>query len=131
MKRGILYLLLMLLISCSGKPKELIGIWQLDSPYYRATYAIEEQDEKIIGRILYYNDDTYVYTETGTQKDIFLHQIAKNDSIYIDALSGATITKKEITMRLIAKDTLEVTSYIKNKPLKEFWIKKRNNNEHH
>lgn len=125
------YFLLLVLVSCSKTPKELIGTWQVSSPYYRATYAIEEQDKNIVGRIIYYNDDTYIYRETGTKKDLFLKDIQKKGALYIDAYSGATITKKNLTMKLKGKDTLEVTSYIKNKPLKEFWIKKRTNHEHH
>lgn len=131
MKKGIFCAFVLLLISCSKKPKELIGTWQVKSPYYRAIYGIEEQDQKIIGRVVYYNDDTYVYRETGAKKDFFLRDIQKKGSLYIDAYSGATITKKNLTMKLKGKDTLEVISYIKNKPLKEFWIKKQTNNEHH
>jgi len=131
MKKGIFFLLLLLLISCSKKPKELIGVWEVKSLFYKATYCIEDKDDKIIGRIIYYNDGTYIYKETGTEKDIFLHKIEKKSGLYIDAISGATITKKETTMKLVGKDTLEVISYIKNRPLKEYWIKKRTNYEHH
>lgn len=124
MMKRTFFVILVLLVSCSKKPKELIGTWEVNSPYYSATYAIEEQEGKIVGRVIYYNDDTYIYTETGSEKDIFLHQLQKKDNLYIDAFSGATMTKKNMTMRLIGKDTLEVTSYIKGTPLREFWIKK-------
>ena len=61
----------------------------------------------------------------GTNKDIFLHEIKQKDGLYIDAISGATITKKELVIKQKNEDTLEVTTYIRNKPLKELWIKKR------
>ncbi|MDT7832618.1 hypothetical protein RQM59_09515 [Flavobacteriaceae bacterium S356] len=131
MKKLIFYLLLLALISCSNSPKELAGIWEVKSPFYKAIYSIEDQNDKMVGKILYYNDDTYIYRETGTKKDVFLHQLEKKGDLYIDAISGATISKKGITLKLIGKDTLEVTSYIRNNPLKEFWIKKTNYNEHY
>lgn len=125
MKKGLFFTAFLLLLSCAEQPKELIGIWQVNSPYYKATYSIEEQNNVIVGKVKYYNDDTYIYRETGTDKDIFLHKITRKDSIYIDAVSGATITKKELIIKQKSEDTLEVTTYIHNKPLKEFWIKKR------
>ena len=129
MKRNFIFLLILLFLSCSKNPKELVGIWTVKSPHYRAIYSIEEYNCNVVGKIKYYNDDTYVYKETNTEKDIFLHKIKRKDSIYIDAISGATITKNKLTIKQKNEDTLEVTTYIRNKPLKEFWIKKKKNHE--
>jgi LEA14-like dessication related protein len=131
MKKSIFFLTVVFLISCTKKPTELIGIWEVQSPFYKARYAIEEHKDNVVAKIKYYNDDTYVYRESGTDKDIFLYKIQKKEDVYVDAISGATITKKEITLKLKSKDTLEVTTYIRNKPLKEFWIKKQVTYENH
>ena len=125
MKKGILFLSMFCFLFCSKKPKELIGKWQVKSPHYKAIYSIEEDNNKIVGKVNYYNDGTYVYRAKGTNKDIFLHEIKQKDGLYIDAISGATITKKELVIKQKNEDTLEVTTYIRNKPLKELWIKKR------
>ncbi len=129
MKKGLVFLMMFGFLFCTQKPKELIGIWEVKSPHYRATYAIEEYNNRIVGKIQYYNDDTYVYKGTGTEKDIFLHKIKRKDSVYIDAISGATMTKKDLVIKQKSPDTLEVTTYIRNKPLKEFWIKKKKTHE--
>ena len=126
MKKTFYFVLLFSVLSCSKKPTELIGIWEVKTSYHKATYSIEEHENRIVGRVKYYDDNTYIYKESGTHKDIFLHKLKRKDSIYIDAISGATMTNKELVIQRKHEDTLEVTKYIHNKPLKEFWIKKRN-----
>lgn len=125
MKKVIFLITVLTLSSCVNKPKELIGIWHVKTPYHRAIYSIEEYNNKIVGKVNYYNDDTFVYQKTGTEKDIFLHKIERKKNIYVDAVSGATITNKNLIIKLKNQDTLEVTKYIHKKPLKEFWIKKQ------
>ncbi len=111
------------MISCSQKPTELVGVWEVRTPYHKALYSIEEYKSNIVGRVLYYNDNTFTYRESGTEKDIFLHEIKQKKGVYIDASSGATITHQEYIIKQTHIDTLEVTKLIHNKPLKELWIK--------
>lgn len=125
MKRIGFSLIVLLLVSCSQKPSELIGIWEVKTPYHNAIYSIEEYQDQIVGKVKYYNDDTFIYRGSGTEKDIFLHKIKRKDDVYIDAISGATVSKKELIIERKHPDTLEITKYIHHKPLKEFWIKKR------
>ena len=124
MRNIIFFLSLIGLTSCSKKPQELIGIWEVKTPYHKAIYSIEEEEDKIVGKIKYYNDHTYIYQETGSSKDIFLHKLKRKDSLYIDAISGATVSNQSLIIKRRHPDTLEVTQYIHNKPLQEFWIKK-------
>lgn len=121
-----LYLFLCLvIISCAKKPKELIGTWQVKSPYYKASYTIEENNNSVVAKVLYYNDDTFIYKGTSSEKDIFLKDLQYKNDTEIDAVSGATNTSTNYTLKLKSKDTLLVTKYIKNKPLTEIWIKKK------
>lgn len=126
MKKIILSLLI-LLTACSTKIDERIfGTWNVQSNFYKATYKIEKQGEKLIGKVLYYNDDTTVLHETKTDKDIFLHDLKYKNNVYVDAISGATKTTSEnLTIKIKHKDTLEVTSYINKKPLVENWTRKQ------
>ena len=103
-----------------------MGIWEVKTPYHQAIYSIEESDNNIVGKIKYYNDHTFVYQESGTSKDIFLHKLKRKDSVYIDAISGATQTHYEWVIQQKHEDTLEVTQFIHKKPWQEIWIKKRN-----
>lgn len=118
--------LLILLLGCSSKIDErVIGVWQVQSKFYQATYRIEKEGKKLIGKVIYYNDDTTILKKTDTDKDIFLSNLKYKDDIYINAISGATQTNSEsLTIKIKHKDTLEVTSYIRHKPLVEIWTRK-------
>lgn len=124
-KTLILYLLI--IISCSSKIDEsILGTWQVKSKYHQATYKIEKQGKKLVGKLLYYNDNIKVLEATNTDKDIFLKNLKNKNGIYVDAISGATITeKKNIEIRIKNEDTLAVTRYIMHQPLKEFWTRKK------
>ncbi len=132
MKRILLLLSCCLFIFCAKKEHEIIGLWDVKSNYYRATYKIEFQNNRLVGKVIYYNDDTTVLKETKTDKDLFLFNLKqKSDNNYIDAVSGATKTNNQTTSITIKhKDTLEVTSYIMKKPLTEIWIRNFNNDTH-
>ncbi len=112
-------------MGCSTQiDKRILGIWNVQSNFYKATYKIEKKGKKIIGKLLYYNDDTTVLHETNTDKDIFLHDLKYKNGVYVDAISGATTTKN-LTIKIKHQDTLEVTSYIIHKPLIEIWTRKQ------
>lgn len=118
------------IIGCNLKiDNRILGTWKVQSNYYDATYKIEKQGKKLIGKVIYYNDGTTILRETKTQKDVFLKNLKYKNNIFIDAVSGATKTNSNyVSIKVNHKDTLEVTSYIMNKPLIEFWIKSTINN---
>ena len=117
---------MLLFVFCAKAPKEILGTWIVQSKFYKATYKIEKQNKKLIGKVIYYNDDTTILHETGTKKDIFLTNLKYKDDVYADAISGATQTNSEdLTIKIKHKDTLEVTSYIRHKPLVEIWTRKQ------
>ena len=124
MKKSVFLFSLFFAISCTSKPTELIGVWEVNTPYHKAVYSIEKEESNIVGKIQYYNDHTFIYESTGTSKDIFLHRLKRKDSIYVDAISGATQTNYEWVLQRKHQDTLYVTQYIHHKPLQEIWIKK-------
>ena len=123
----VLLVFILLLFACTAKiDNRIFGEWNVQSNYYRAIYKIEKQNGKIIGKVLYYNDDTTVLHETGTDKDIFLEDLKFKENKFIDAVSGATKTNKEaLTIEVKHKDTLKVTSYVMHKPSVEIWIRKQ------
>ncbi|MCT4698734.1 hypothetical protein [Tenacibaculum haliotis] len=118
------------IIGCNPKiDNRILGTWKVQSNYYDATYKIERQGKKLIGKVIYYNDGTTILRETKTQKDVFLKNLKYKNNIFIDAVSGATKTNSNyLSIKVNHKDTLEATSYIMNKPLIEFWIKSTINN---
>ncbi len=123
-KTGILFFML-LFIFCTKSHKEILGTWKVNSLFYKATYKIEKQNKRLIGKVIYYNDGTTILNKTGTEKDIFLTNLKYKNNVYVDAMSGATqTTSKNLIIKIKHKDTLEVTSYIGNKPLVEIWTKK-------
>ena len=105
----------------------MIGIWKVDSKFYKATCEILEENDTVKGVVLYYNDNTTKYKhEVGAPKSYFFNDIKEKNGTYIDAISGATKIEnnnKTATLHLLSKDTLEITTYIMNKPLKEIWTR--------
>jgi hypothetical protein len=126
MKKNILGLLIILMGCSTQIDKRVLGIWNVQSSFYKATYKIEKKGKKIIGKLLYYNDDTTVLHKTNTDKDIFLHDLKYKNDVYVDAISGATkTTSKSLTIKIKHQDTLEITSYIRHQPLIETWTRKQ------
>ncbi len=127
MKKMLLLVILSILFSCDKKENPLIGTWKVDSKFYKATCNILEKDDYIKGLVLYYNDDTTIYKyEEGKPKNYFFKNLKEKEDGYVDAISGATQIKtaeETVKLKLISEDTLEVTTYIMNKPLKETWIR--------
>ncbi|MEW7290245.1 hypothetical protein [Aquimarina sp. 2304DJ70-9] len=121
-------MVIILLFSCSGKKNQLLGAWSLESNFYRATYEIVEDDGKIKAKVLYYNDDTTAYQYDGQTPQYLFSDLKEKENRYIDAVSGATNTETNYpNIKVISQDSLEVTTYLVNKPLKEIWIRKINN----
>lgn len=112
--------------SCANNTPELLGTWKVVSNYYKGTFEILEQNDSIKAKVLYYNDDTTIIRASDKKEYyVFENLIAKNH-VYVDAISGATKTKDakaNISIKPINKDTLEVTTYIYNRPLKELWVR--------
>lgn len=124
MKKLLAFTVCILFMNCTQKKTNLIGYWNVKSNHYKATYKIEFQETKLVGKVIYYNDDTNVLHETGTKKDLFLFNLKKENNIYVDAVSGATNTETyATTIKEKHKDTLEVTTFIMKKPLIETWIR--------
>lgn len=66
------------------------------------------------------------YMKQELNKDIFLNNLKFKNDVFVDAISGATQTNSEnLTIKIKHKDTLEVTSYIRHKPLVEIWTRKQ------
>lgn len=78
--------------------------------------------------VLYYNDGTSKYTYNEKKPYYIFTGLQKGNGIYVDAVTGATSsnqTQKTLEIEKKHLDTLEVTTYIRNKPLKEIWIRKK------
>lgn len=127
MRKVFLISIVIVVFSCVKKENPMIGIWKVDSKFYKATCEILEENDTVKGVVLYYNDNTTKYKhEVGAPKSYFFNDIKEKNGTYIDAISGATKIEnnnKTATLHLLSKDTLEITTYIMNKPLKEIWTR--------
>ncbi|SIQ73677.1 hypothetical protein SAMN05421797_10318 [Maribacter ulvicola] len=122
-------MLLTIMFSCSKNTTELVGTWQVKSKYYKATYAIMEENDSIKAKVLYYNDGTTIIRKKDKKEYYVFENLKPSKNQYMDAVSGATTTnenKPNIALQPIHKDTLKVTTYIRNKPLNEIWIRINN-----
>ena len=122
-------LLLLFTISCSQQEDVLVGIWKFEGDYHRATYEIIEEGNGFVGKVIHYDDGTSRYT--SKDKRICFEGLVKQDSIYIDGVSGASSSTKTtekgrtICIKVKSQDSLEATTYIRGRPLKEWWIRQK------
>lgn len=128
MKQWIFLLFPIIMVSCQRQEDPLVGKWKVNSKFYSATYQISEAGNELNGLVLSYNDGTSKYKQ-GDEKQYFVFTGLKKESElqYVDGISGATSKKdapKSIEIKQINKDTLEVTTFIMNKPLTEIWTRK-------
>lgn len=117
--------LLAITISCSSS-EDIDGYWSVKNDFYKATYLIDEFNNKKKALVVSYNDGTTAYTKDSKPNQFLFQNLKKKDGGYVDAVSGATKTSDKQTLNRIdpvSKDTLEVTTYISGKPLKEHWIR--------
>ena len=123
-------ILLLVMISCTDKNQELLGVWNVESSFYSATYNILEEDGDLKALALYYDDGTthFKYQEGKTKKMYLFENLKFKNHNYVDAISGATkkANPEQLTLKVLDKDTLSVTTYIMHKPLTEKWIRKNN-----
>jgi hypothetical protein len=122
--KNLLLILLIALSGCSKPQNEIVGVWQPKSKFYSATYQLELQNNQLVGKVIYYDDGTTTYKQTGTEKDIFLKNVTYKNDEFVDSFSGATTPNPDITLKHIHKDTLKVSTKILNSVLTEFWIRK-------
>lgn len=124
-----LILLLLLLMSCSKQEDVLVGTWKFEGDYHRATYEIIEKRNGFVGKVIYYDDGTSRYT--SKDELICFEGLVKQDSIYVDGVSGASSSTKAtkkgrtICIKVKSRDSLEATTYVRGQALKEWWIRQK------
>lgn len=115
------------LYSCS-KHDEILGQWKTNNGFYHALYEIHTSDNGFDCKVIKYNDGTTSFDENHGKQYYLFKDLKWNKESYIDGISGAsmkTTSKKKFEVRLLSKDSLEVTSYLLHKPRKEFWTRIR------
>ena len=126
----ILLVFISLITSCNFN-SDINGTWMINNDYYKATYRIYDEDNCKKALIVSYNDGTTKFSSKTKPNQYVFSNLKEQNGVYIDAISGATKTTAPTHtnhIKIKHKDTLEVTSYIMNKPLIEFWIKSTINN---
>jgi hypothetical protein len=112
------------LFSCESKSNELLGIWELESPFYKAVYRIIDNGDSVKTQILFYDDDTYRYRFNGQNLKYQFQNIKEKEGYFVDAVSGATENADEIEeskLEFLNADTLLVTTYKMKKTITEKW----------
>lgn len=126
----IIGIVLSFLLGCDQTP-EIVGTWKVDDGFYKATYKIEEKNEKIKAEVLAYNDGTTIYVKDDEAHYIFQDLKKKGDCyVEVDGISGATLnsdTSHTTKLKLINDSTLEVMQYIMERPVIEIWYKQKIN----
>ena len=121
--------LFLFIFSCSsqkGLNDDLFGTWIVSSKFYKATCEILKEDGQVKGKILFYDNGTLRHYHSKNKPYYFFQNLIEKDQIYVDAVSGATQTKLDntnLTIEVIHKDTLKVTTFIQKQPIQEFWIR--------
>lgn len=122
-------LLLLFAVSCKDTIDPLEGEWEVRSRFFKARYEILREDDQLKGLVLFYDDGTTKYRYDGTKRHYAYQNLVKKDSVYVDAVSGATQVKEDHKMidhiKMIGNDTLEMVSYMMNKPIVDVWVRKQ------
>lgn len=113
-----------ILLGCSSQCPEIDGNWKVISPFYNASFNIQNIDGSLQCSVLTYDDGTTRFDNRGKSSYYLTQNLQCKDGIFIDGISGATtLEKSSLTIKKVAFDTLSVTMYIMNNPLNENWIK--------
>ncbi len=129
MRELVLLLLLLSLISCLTSSDKLLGEWRLVSRFYSATYQIIEDGKELKALVLYYNDGTTKYHYSEGEEYYLFTGLKEKNGVYVDGVSSATkvdekvASKPNLSIKRIGLDTLEVTTYVREKPKKEIWVR--------
>ena len=119
------------LFSChEDHSSDLLGEWKVPSPYYSAKYQILEDDDELHVLVLSYDDGTSRYSSNGKQKRYAYQSLNKKAHKYVDAISGASTKASEqhtVELQPKGRDTLEITTFFMDRPLKEFWVRTSKN----
>lgn len=122
-----LLILISFLSFLSCKTDENIdGFWKVKSEFYRATYHVHNVDHSKKAQVIAYSDGTSSYTDHERPNQYVFNNLKQQEGVYVDAISGATKTSSlehSNHIRVKHKDTIEVTTFIMGKPLKELWIR--------
>lgn len=119
-------IVLLTTISCTEQEDILVGTWKFDGPFHKATYEITAEGSGFIGKVIDYDDGTSHYTS----KDALLcfEGLKKQDSIYVDGISGASAsnkTAKTICIKVKNQDSLKATTYVMGRAIKEWWVRQK------
>ncbi len=128
MFRMVVVLLSIFMFSCSSRQDSIIGEWKVNSRFYQAVYQIVEENDALSGVVLYYNDGTTKYKYDGLKRRYAFTGLKKDKDQYVDGITGATTkmeAPKSVEIKKRGRDTLEMTSYIMEKPLVEIWTRNK------
>lgn len=118
-----------MLMACHSQSyTELNGTWVLNSPYYKATYLIEDNDAEQKCEVIKYDDGTSKFQRDLNAPFFLFEKIKFKDGDFhaVDCASGATMKADKFVLTPISEDTLQVTSYIDHHPLIENWVRIKN-----
>ena len=107
-----------MIVSCAQDNSDILGTWRLDSRSHKAVYEILEEGESLNGLVVYYNDGTTKYEQDSTQRRYAFKDMQKEESVYVDGISGATnLTEKNsgIKISVLSTDTILLTNYVMNR----------------
>lgn len=119
------WIVLILLTACTAKNDVLEGKWKLSSLFYNASYQIIDKGDEFEAVVLSYNDGTSNYQYRDDERYYAFTDLKRKDDIYVDGTSGATKQKgkAKVSVKVLHKDSLELTTSIANQELKEIWIR--------
>lgn len=120
----ILFTLIISLSSCA-QDDPIVGVWEVESDYYQATYEIVEHQDQFHGKVHYYNDGQDTYEGNDQKEDYFLTELTAKNGQYVNGkmyLPDGSFYF--VIFELTDPNTLEATMTVENQPYKEVWKRK-------
>lgn len=107
---------------------DIIGVWEVKTDHYEATYEIVAYKEQFFGKVISYKDDSYSYSGNDQKKDYFLTDVTYTDGQY----TGGKMYLPDgsfyhVIFNLKDPNTLEALMTVDGEPYRELWKRKTSN----
>lgn len=129
MKRFITAILCTVIMATScAQQDQIVGVWEVDNQYYKATYEIVEHEGKFFGKVHYFNDGDSEYTGNNKKEDYFLTDVErKGDAYEKGKMYMPDGSFYNVIFKFRGPDELEVSMTVEGQPYKETWKRGKGN----
>ncbi len=120
--RSLFLLMVIITFNACAQKNTIVGVWEVKTDLYQATYEIVEHKDAFFGKIHYYNDGITEYKGDNKKEDYFLTDVVLKDGKYVNGkMYMPDGSFYHVIFTLKDTETLEVLMTVEGAPYKETW----------